>query len=207
MAARLMLQASLAFEDERYATAIEHADETLALQPEHHTALRCRAAAHWYLDQFVEALHDYGQLLLLPESPDHSRTGLLISRAAVLSELGEFDQALEILLPAIAAARTARSRDLARGLNALGRALTGLERFPEADEAFRESLTMEPENAWLHFNRGLFFMVQGQPTAAGRCFALAHGLKRPPLSPRKRLQTAAFLRKPHAAVQGDRAPI
>ncbi|MFM8474229.1 MAG: tetratricopeptide repeat protein, partial [Planctomycetaceae bacterium] len=191
---RLMLQASLAFENERYAEVIEKTEEVLDLQHDTPTALRLHAAARWYLDQFVEALHDYDQLLLLPETPDQSRTGLLISRAAVLGELGEFDQALEILLPAIAEARSSRSRDLARALNALGRTLTGLERFADADEAFRESLSMEPENAWLHFNRGLFLMVQGQRQAAGKCFALAQRLKRPPLSPRKRLQAAAFIR-------------
>jgi tetratricopeptide (TPR) repeat protein len=201
-ASRLMLQASLAFEDERYPEALEKAEEVLELQPETPHALRLRAAARWYLDQFVEALHDYDQLLLLPEQPDQPRTGLLISRAAVLGELGEFDQALEILHPAIADARTSRGRDLARGLNALGRTLTGLERFAEADEAFRESLSMEPENAWLHFNRGLFFVVQGQRLAAAKCFALALRLKRPPLSPRKRLQATGFIRL-HEVEQGD----
>jgi tetratricopeptide (TPR) repeat protein len=192
---RLLLQASLAFENEHYTNAIRFVEEVLALQPENHNALRCRAASHWFLDQFVEALHDYDLLLEIPEIPDQPRAGLLISRGAVLGELGEFDQALEILLPAVAEARRTRGKDLARGLNALGRTLTGLERFAEADEAFRESLSMEPENAWLHFNRGLYFLAQGQRLAAGKCFSLAHHLTRPPLSPRKRLQAAAFIRQ------------
>lgn len=192
---RLLLHASLAFEHERYADAIRFVDEVLTLHPENPNALRCRAASHWFLDQFVEALHDYDLLLELPEIPDQPRAGLLISRGAVLGELGEFDQALEILLPAVAEARQTRGKDLARGLNALGRTLTGLERFNEADEAFLESLTMEPENSWLHFNRGLYLLAQGQRQAAGKCFSLAHNLTRPPLSPRKRLQAAAFIRQ------------
>jgi len=195
---RLLLQASLSFEDEHYADAIQFVEEVLTLQPENPHALRCRAAAHWYLDQFVEALHDYDLLLELPEIPDQPRAGLLISRGAVLGELGEFEQALDILLPAVTEARQTRGRDLARGLNALARALTGLERFTEAHEAFIESLSMEPENAWLHFNRGLYLLAQGQRQAAGKCFSLAHNLKRPPLSPRKRLQAAAFIRQLNA---------
>lgn len=192
---RLLLQAMIAYDSQQYAEAIAFANKMLALQPDNHEARRCRAASYWFLNLFAEALHDYEQLLLISVIPCQPRTGLLISQAAALGELGEFEQALKILQGAIRNARRTRSRDLARGLNALGRTLTALKRYSEADEAFRESISMEPEDGWLHFNRGLFFLAQGQPSAAGKCFSLARRLTRLPFSPRKRLLAAAFVRQ------------
>ncbi len=84
---------------------------------------------------------------------------------------------------------------MAYSLNGRGRALAALGRLEEAEEAFRESLKLRPENAWLHFNRGLMYAEQNKLNQALACFELALSVESPKLPPGKRRRATGFINK------------
>ncbi len=189
---RLLMKASLAHHGQQYEEAIQAATEVIDLDSENTIAYRYRASAYWYSEQFVEALLDYTHLIETQEVPN---PGVFSGRGQVYAELGDFDQALKDLEKAVEMARASDSSGLPFSLNGLGRALTGLGRLDEAEVAFRESLSLQPDNAWLHFNRGLLYLAKNEPQHAGHCFDLSLRLTNPRLSPRKHSRAQAFVER------------
>lgn len=191
--ARLLMNASVADANEQYDKAIAYATEAIALSPDCLVAYRYRAGAYWYSDQFVEALEDYTHLRDCLDEPD---AGVLNGCGQVQAELGEYQQAWEDLNRAVALARQQGSEAyLPYCLNGRGRALTGLGRYDEAERDFAESLQLKPDNAWLHYNRGLLLVAQNEPDQARFCFELALHVQHPKLPARKRARVAGFLAK------------
>lgn len=189
--ARWLMLASAAFDANQHDVAIDYAEKALEASPEDSQALRIRAAANWYREDFVEALEDYERLIERADPPAYD---LWIARAQVRNELGEFAQALPELERGVEAARENHDNGvLSAGLNGLGRALAGLQRYEEAERAFDESLRLRPDNAWLAFNRGLLHLARENREAAAACFDLALHLKNPALPPRKRARASRFL--------------
>jgi tetratricopeptide (TPR) repeat protein len=192
--AQLMLKAEVAFTNDRFDDVINAANQALEIIPDSKKALRARAAARWYTEEFVEAAQDYSTLLEDEEQPDAS---LLSARGQVYAELGDFELALEDLQSAVSIFRDndGPQTALAYSLNGLGRTLVGLDRMQEAAAAFDESAALKPDNAWLQFNRGLMFMEQKNNASAAECFQRALELKNPALSPRKRLRAQGVLER------------
>ena len=190
--ARLMMKATVAYQNELYDDAIEASTEALEISPDQEKAFKIRAGSYWYSEQFVESLQDYSHLIETEDDPEPMLYG---SRGQVYAELGDFDQALGDLEKAVELFRRKQDDEtgLAYCLNGLGRTLTGLDRMDEADAAFRESAALQPENAWLQFNRGLMFLARNDPESASRCFELSLQLKKPRLSPRKRARAEGFI--------------
>lgn len=190
---RLLQIAHLAFVQEKYDETIAAANEAIAASDEHTHAIRIRAGANWYLDQFAEALEDYEYLVKNSETRD---PGLLNGRGQVYCEMGEFELALADLQEAVALARKSELNTvLAYTLNGLGKTLTGLGRYEEAQAAFDESFTLQPRNAWLQFNRGLMAAVTNQPEIAVDFFKKALELSDPALSPKKRAKAKAYIER------------
>jgi len=187
---RLILKSSIAQQNDRYDDAIQAATDATELSPDNETAYQIRAGAYWYSEQFVEALQDYGHLI---ESLESRSAGAYSGRGQVYAEMGEFELALPDMQRAVELARDSDRGCLPYSLSGLGKSLTGLGRLEEADAAFRESLSLEPENAWLQFNRGLFFMAKHEPQHARMCFELALRLTKPALSPRKKAKAQGFV--------------
>jgi tetratricopeptide (TPR) repeat protein len=188
---RLLQIAHLAFVQEKYDETIAAANEAIAASDEHTHAIRIRAGAYWYLDQFAEALDDYDHLIKASETRD---PGLLNGRGQVYCELGEFELALADLKEAVELARKSELNTvLAYTLNGLGKTLTGLGRYEEAQVAFDESYSLQPKNAWLHFNQGLMAAVRHQPAIAVEFFKKALELTDPALSPKKRAKAKAYI--------------
>ena len=65
--------------------------------------------------------------------------------------------------------------------------------FGAAVAALARSLELCPNNAWVHYNRGLLFYEQGHPRAAAESFQAAISCQQPALTPRKRKRARAFL--------------
>lgn len=190
---RLLQIAHLAFVQEKYDETIAAANEAIAASEEHTHAIRIRAGAYWYLDQFAEALEDYDQLIKAAETGD---PGLLNGRGQAYCELGEFDLALADLQEAVELARKSELNTvLAYTLNGLGKTLAGLGRYAEAQAAFEESFSLQPKNAWLHFNQGLMAAVQNQTSRAVDFFKQALELTDPALSPKKRAKAKAYVER------------
>ena len=113
----------------------------------------------------------------------------------LLGELGEFERALEAIDRSVEISRAQQDPiGMAFSLNGRGRALVGLGRHREAEEAFDESLKLKPDNAWLHFNRGILYLDQKEPAQALVCFELALCVQSPKLPPGKRRRAAGFIK-------------
>jgi tetratricopeptide (TPR) repeat protein len=152
----------------------------------------------------VEALDDYSQILEHADEPtrhDFSAYG------QILGELGDFERGLESLDRSVA---IAREKDdlvgLAFSLSGRGRALAGLGRLDEAEEAFRESLKLRPDNAWLHFHRGMMYVEQKKLSQALACFELALCVESPKLPPGKRRRAAGFIKTLRGGSPGVQQP-
>lgn len=127
------------------------------------------------------------------ESLESHSAGAYSGRGQVYAEMGEFELALPDMQRAVELARDSDRGCLPYSLSGLGKSLTGLGRLDEAESAFRKSLSLEPENAWLQFNRGLLFIAKNEPQHARICFELSLQLTKPALSPRKKAKAQGFV--------------
>ena len=156
-------------------------------------AYRIRGHARWYAENYVEALEDYTHLI---ENCDDVTRYDFSAYGQVLGELGEFEKGLEALDRSI---EIAKEQDdpvgLAFSYNGRGRVLVGLGRLEEAEESFIESLKIKPDNAWLHYNRGMMFFERKESTKALACFELALCVESPKLPPGKRRRANGFIQK------------
>ena len=179
---QLLMKAYLAHKNEHFEAAIRASSDVITIDPANYTAYRCRAGSYWYSDCFVEALQDYSHLIDIQEEADAASFN---GRGQVYAELGEYELALKDLEKAVNIARKNNDAGLPYSLSGLGKTLTGLARYDEAEAAFRESLSLQPDNAWLHFNRGLLYLSKEDHHSACFCFELSLRLDNPRLSPRK----------------------
>jgi tetratricopeptide (TPR) repeat protein len=189
-----LLIARVAASNDQFAKVIDVATQIINEHPEPvWEAYRLRGHANWYAENFVEALDDYAHLLEHAGEPTRHD---LSAHGQVLGELGEFERGLESLDRSIALARQEDDLvSLAFSQSGRGRALAALGRLAEAEEAFGESHQLRPENAWLHFNRGLMGVEQNHLNQALDCFELALRVESPKLPPAKRRRAAGFINK------------
>jgi len=189
---RTLLAASVANRNHQFDKAIELATSVIDNETELQlVAHRLRGQACWYSERFVEALEDYSLIL---QHPDEVTRHDFSAHGQILAELGEFELALESLLESVRIAREENDgAGLAWSLNGQGRALTGLERYEEAEQCFTESVRLKPDNAWLHFYRGLMYIAQKQPNSALACFELALSVCSPRLPPGKCSRAQGFV--------------
>lgn len=189
---QILLTAQVAARNEQFDKAIElstHVIEDFTDPP--WEAYRTRGHALWYSENFVEALDDYGHII---NHCDEATRHDFSAYGQILGELGEFDRALESLDRSIEIARDEDDRvGLAFSVNGRARALAGLGRFAEAEQAFEESLRLKPDNAWLHFNRGLMYVEQQDATNAVTCYEESLRVSSPKLPPAKRRRAAGFI--------------
>ncbi len=140
----------------------------------------------------VEAIDDYTPLIEEDEDDFHA----LVGRGQVYAELGEFDLALADLERAIALGEKRGGKTgLAYAYNGRALALAGLGRLDEAMRDFERSQQACPDNAWLHYNRGLVFHHSGRTAEAAACFRQALDKKEPALPPHKRERVRGFLKR------------
>ncbi|MBM4089166.1 MAG: tetratricopeptide repeat protein [Planctomycetes bacterium] len=190
LVARLLAEARVMHEQEDFAGSIARATDILERDPENLAALSARAASYWYSEQCVEAADDYSRLVDLMPNASHAYSG----RGQVYAEMGEYDAALADLDKAVELARQAKSKlILAYALNGRALALTGLQRFEDAARDFEQSVQLCPDNAWVHYNRGLMYRTMGDLAQARECLVLALKSRDPALTPRKRERARASL--------------
>lgn len=184
--------AQVANRNEQYDKAIELTTQLIEQHPVPiWEAYRLRGHSHWSNECLVEALDDYAKVI--QDSEDATRHDFS-AYGQILCELGDFERGLEALDRSIALAKeTEETSGMAYSLNGRGRALTGLGRYEEAKESFYESEKINPDNAWLHFDRGLLYLELKDHEQARACFEHALQAESPRLSPRKRRRAEGFL--------------
>lgn len=193
-----MSRAESHFRREQYEDAIEGFTEIIEQDEEFLPARHYRATSYWYSERFVEAIDDYSQILeQLSDSDgdvDGFRLAVLGSRGQVYAELGEYDLAMRDLNQVIEADSELAGPILkAYARSGRGLAQVGLERPTEAEADFQVSVSIAPDNAWVHYNQGLFYFQQRRLKEARVCFELALVSENPKLTPRKRAKANSFL--------------
>ncbi len=189
---QLVVEAHHLHEQENYPAAIEKAAEAIERDQRNLAALATRAASYWYSDHFVEAAEDYSQLIEL----ESEATFAYVGRGQVYVELGEYELALTDLDRAVESERQASSETgLAYALSGRGLARAGLQQFDDAQEDFEQSARLRPNNAWVHYNRGLVYRTLDELTRAAESFQHALESTDPPLPKRKRERAEAFLKQ------------
>lgn len=189
---QFLLTAQVASRNEQFDRAIELATKVIDEQVDPPwEAYRTRGHAHWYSENFVEALEDYSHII---DNSDEATRHDYSAYGQILGELGEFEKALESLDRSIEIAQEEDDRvGLAYSLNGRGRALAGMGRVAEAEEAFTESFRLKPDNAWLHFNRGLMYVEQNDPVKAVDCYEQSLRVSSPKIPPAKRRRATGFI--------------
>lgn len=187
-----LLTASVAAMNEQFDKAIELAGRVIDEQADAPCeAYRTRGHSRWYIENFVEALDDYAYLI---ENSDEATRHDYSAYGQILCELGEFKNGLASLDHSIELAKEEEDQvGLAYSLNGRGRALTGLGRFAEAETAFTDSERLKPDNAWLHYYRGLMYFERKDTTNAIACCERALVASSPKLPPAKRRRAQGLI--------------
>ena len=135
---------------------IQFFSEFLENHPDDATAFHCRGIHLWYSGCPEEAIADYNRSLDL--RPDN--TFGLMGRGQILVELGRGQDAirdLEKVLQLINTFPNARDKywapTQAHTRNGLGAALAAIGEFGRAFDEFALSVDLQPNNAWVYFNR------------------------------------------------------
>lgn len=134
----------------------------------------------WYAGDLVGAFAALTTSLHL----GHNRRRVLHARGQVLAELGRANEAIEDLDAAIALKLSRPAEAYARA--ARGRALFQTGRVAEGEADFQSSLSVTPENAWLHFHIGHALDDQGRHEDALRAFTRSLSMDAPALNRPKR---------------------
>jgi tetratricopeptide (TPR) repeat protein len=164
---------------EEYKQEIETYSRLLSLSEDIYY-LESRAAAYWYAGRLSEALDDYNYVI----SARGEEAALRSARGQVLVELGEYEAAANDLS---AAAESAYDLDVAAYARAgLAQALAGMGQYTEAEREFEKSISVEPDNAWVYFRRGMYYEQLQQPRKALADYQLSLQMKSPRLIPRLR---------------------
>lgn len=183
-------RARLLEQEERYAEAIEVAAEIIDLAPDEILGYEVRGWLQWCDEQFVEAVDDYTRLLELTEDHPNALNG----RGHIQAEMGDWRLALDDLDRAIEIGRIkGNARLLAYALNGRALALAGVGQSEDSVRDYEESVSLCPANAWVHYNRGIVLLKQGDKEEANQMLRQAIECKNPALPKRKRLRAIHLL--------------
>ena len=135
---------------------IQFFSEFLERHPDDATAFHCRGIHLWYSGRPEKAFADYNRSLEL--KPDNAF--VLMGRGQILVELGQGQDAirdLERVLHLINTFPNARDKywapTQAYTRNGLGAASAAIGDFARAFDEFALSVDLQPNNAWVYFNR------------------------------------------------------
>jgi tetratricopeptide (TPR) repeat protein len=140
-------RASEAFKREEYQLAIDLFSKALEIEQDA-DLYHQRGSAFWYSHRYPEAVADFTTALKLDPSLESDLRNV---RGQALADAGQYDEALEDLNLAIANKKISPLM-LAYALRARGVAHAGLGQMVDANEDFRRSGKLAPENAWLYYS-------------------------------------------------------
>lgn len=175
---------------EAYDAALEAADKIVAEYSDESFGYRLRAHVRWEREEYVEANEDYTRVI----DRDGPTSGCLSSRGQVRAELGEWQSALNDLNESVRLARQAgESIILAYALNGRSLTFSGMEREPEAEQDFQESIQLCSTNPWAYYHRGIRKFNAHDFKEAKVMLELALEFNEPALSKRKKQRARAAL--------------
>lgn len=137
----------------RFDEAIERFSKSIAQTPKNDKAYNGRANALVGKGDYRAADSDYATALTLVSPDDHAGLAtVLIGRAAVLNELGSYDEAIPLCDRAIPL-----SSETWRALAVRAFAYNGLREFKHAIEDCNASIQLEPSKPWTYVSRGIAY--------------------------------------------------
>jgi tetratricopeptide (TPR) repeat protein len=184
----LVALAEFQSEHEDYEGAVESYTRALELSPDDAYLCHRRGVASWYHARYSDAVDDLSKSLqAFGDWPEGYS-----ARGQAFAEWGKFEPAVADLGRAIA---LGDEHTVAYAKNGLGLALGGLGEFDQALAAFKESLVLEPHNAWAYFNRAVTYERMGERGKAERDYTRALKEDGPALNRWRREQALAYLGK------------
>ena len=179
---------------EEYDKAIEVYSEYIGAHPGSGFAIHLLAIHFWYSSRYQQALEDYNRVLeLAPNDPL-----ILLGRGQVYVEMGQpFEAASDMeksvsLLNQNPDNREPFWRDAqAYAHNGLGAALALVGDIPRAFQEFELSITLQPENGWVYFNRAKTMEKIGETSNALVDYKKSLACENPKLTPIKRAYAAS----------------
>jgi tetratricopeptide (TPR) repeat protein len=196
----LSLAATWLFTD-KYQETISFFSEYIRRYPRDLAAYVARAAALWYSGQLEQAIDDYSRALELKPNDILSLSG----RGQVLAETGRSKRAMDDLNMALEELKMARLPNWrwkkwyeqveAHVRRGRGIALDGLGEHVLAMAEFDLSMTLNPENAWVHYDRACLYEAAGHPEKAFSEYQIALAKNGPPLNPIRKQRAQARLRE------------
>ena len=174
---------------EQYRDGTEFFSKYIPLYPNDVRAYTLRAGLLWYSGELTQAIDDYSRALELDANDILARMG----RGQVFAECGEFSNAIndlnfvnENLEQNAITDASWRSQVKAYSFNGKAVAHAGLGDFERALDEFERSIALCPDNAWVYFNRAMFYENEGSKAEAIADYKLALQKTSPRLSALKR---------------------
>jgi tetratricopeptide (TPR) repeat protein len=185
----LQLLEYLWFSGEEYQKSIAFFTKRIEQYPREGVSYESRAASLWYSAQQKQALLDYNRALEL--NPDNFR--LLGDRGQIYVELNQPEKAIDDLnqeLTKVKSMANAQgvtwSKSEAYIRNGLGAAYAALGNLDGALREFHLSIDLEPQNAWVYFNRAKALDAANNPQKALEDYRKSLSCSDPKLPPYKK---------------------
>jgi tetratricopeptide (TPR) repeat protein len=142
---------------------------------------------HWYAGKLIEAY----AMMTTAEIYGHPREAVVHARGQVLAELGIYESAIAELDEALSVPRSEISEAYARSTRAFAIGMSG--DLARASREFDAAEAKTPDNAWLHYFKGLCYFDNTDMDNAVRSLARALEATAPPLTVVKRVRATAVL--------------
>lgn len=190
-ARRLVDEASRHYRKDDFVESLRLADEALTRDPQSLGAMYIRGAAHWYLDNLVEAAEEYSRIVEM----DGNAVAALNNRGQIYAEMGEGEMALADLdrVETLMAHQYHMPRQMAYVCSGRALAKSVLGQTEEAMQEFERSVSLCGENAWVYYRLGLLYNQIGQRHQATICLHLALHITEPKLPATHRRRALAYL--------------
>ncbi len=169
--------------------AIAEYDKAIELDPNLAEAYVRRAFVHKVLGQYEQAMADYDKAIEL--SPNNAM--YYNDRGFAYAEQEQHEQAIRDYDKAIELGPNHPNIDYA--YNNRGFAYGNLEKYDQALHDFERAITLNRDNAWIFYNRGLIYLKMGKSTMAIADLELSLQLENPPLNGMRRARAEELLQQ------------
>jgi tetratricopeptide (TPR) repeat protein len=194
----LILLHNIWMDGDSHPKAVEFYTSYMQEHPDSLLPYKLRAEHYWYNAESERALEDFSRVLEF----DSQDSGNLLGRGQVFVELGKPNEALQDLEQALKILNQVPNNRVphwseaqAYTRNGLGAAAALLGDFSRAFQEYELSISLQPENGWVYFNRAQTFEKVGDSSNALADYKKAIDSQKPKLTPYKRALAESRIRE------------